>query len=206
MLSLKGLGTVLHRAQALELCRDSFVVVPPDVLVQRCFKCVSVEESDVVEEFFLEVAKEIAFAGHGLDGAGALEEIPPRGVTVLEALVRMHERLLTRFQGKSGPHATKCWSEPGSGMCRWCGDDLPVEEVHDRGEVELAVSDTELRHVSDPLLVRGSGVGLLVQQVRCGRALLTLVGVVAFPPPADRAARASASASARFSSRLSSPG
>ena len=63
------------------------------------------------------------------------------------------------------------------------GNNLPVEEVHDRREVELAVSDTELGHVRDPLLIRGGGLELPVQQVRRGSALFALIGVVALPPP-----------------------
>ena len=70
ILSREGLGTVLHRAQALELCRDPVVLYQ---LVERRFQCVSAKEPDVVEEFFFEVAEEVlhhrvvvavALAGH----------------------------------------------------------------------------------------------------------------------------------------------
>jgi hypothetical protein len=53
----EGLSTVLHRAQALELCRDPFGVVPADVFRQLRCQCVGAEEPDAVEEFVLEVAE-----------------------------------------------------------------------------------------------------------------------------------------------------
>jgi hypothetical protein len=49
-LSGEGLGSVLHRAQALELCGDTFVVVPVDVLVQRRSQRIKIEISNVVKD------------------------------------------------------------------------------------------------------------------------------------------------------------
>lgn len=55
----------------------------------------SVEESDAVEELFLQVAEEVlhdgvvvavGFAGHRMDRARVLQELAPGGVLVLESL------------------------------------------------------------------------------------------------------------------------
>lgn len=88
------------------------------------------------------------------------------------------------------------------------GDDLPVEEVHDWQEVGFPVADTELGRVRYPLLIRGGGVELPVQQVRHRNTLLALVGVAALSSggpcrPAPVAASVSARLSSRSSSRLS---
>ena len=69
---------------------------------------VGAEEPDVVEELFLEVSEEVlhhrvvvavAFAGHRLDGAGVSRRARQDNVLVLEALVRMHQRLLAVDRG-----------------------------------------------------------------------------------------------------------
>ena len=49
--------------------------------------------------------------------------------------------------------------------------------------VSVRFGDSEFGHVRDPLLIRGGGLELPVQQVRRGSALFALIGVVALPPP-----------------------
>lgn len=46
-------------------------------------------------------------------------------------------------------------------------DDLPVEQVHHRREIDLPVIDTELGHARNPLLVRAGGREVTLEQVRC---------------------------------------
>lgn len=76
----------MHRAQALELCRDAFSVVPADVLTEPCCQGIGVQKPNPVEEFFLAVPDGVlhhciviivALAGHRLDRAGVLEHGAP---------------------------------------------------------------------------------------------------------------------------------
>ncbi len=95
----------------------------------------------------------------------------------------MHERLLAGLEAGQSLLQRSVRKRQVRGRADGMGDDLPVKEVHDRGEVELPVPDAEFGHVGHPLLVRGIGLELPIQEVRGNPALYALVRVVALPPP-----------------------
>lgn len=58
------------------------------------------------------------------------------------------------------------------------GDDLAVIQVQHGRQVQLLPFESELRHIGDPFLVRGIGVKIALQEVRCDMAVRPLVRAI----------------------------
>ena len=117
------------------------------------------------ERLHLAVVDAVAFAGHALDDVIRLEAVDERRMLVLPSLVRVEDKTIDA--------GMCCHSRPEHphdhvqirGFTVRVADDLVRAEVLDRGEVDLAFTRLELRHIRSPDSVRFLHVELSVQYV-----------------------------------------
>lgn len=166
------------------------IVVVVDIFRQLFLEFFDGSEDLVVEELGLEQAKKgfdhtvviaIAFPGHTLVDAMIVQQLAIRFHLVMPALIRMQDQIsmLRNYMERFLQHIddqSKVWR-----MRERITNDLAIEEVEDRRQIERLTKQLELGDIGGPFHIGLGCFEVALQQVGCQPPNFSTVGVIFLP-------------------------